>query len=125
MNSQELQICSFEQAKRLKELGFDWKVDGFYWNNDGELEPSFGLCNWNNDEDGISAPTIALALKWFRDEKNEYFSVYYGSSFPNNNKGYFGRVEKTWNCETKLFETYESAESALLDELLTLLEKEL
>ena len=30
MNEQRLQLVTFEQAKRLKELGFDWTTSCYY-----------------------------------------------------------------------------------------------
>jgi hypothetical protein len=129
MNNQ-LQLVSFEQAKRLKEAGFDLEIEDIYW-CDGDYEHNYCLGNWNDyigEEEGcISAPTVAIALKWFRDVKsiknevrfyytsNDYREYYY--------QGYYDyKNHKSLGC-TKHFDTYELAESALLDELLTLIEK--
>jgi len=147
MNSQQLQLVNFEQAKRLKQLGFDRECLCRYnvrktksgekvtlakpptvrnyidWNN-----------HWYNNKETfpnansflISAPTIALALKWFRDVKMIGCSVTQVILIGKKSKEYTFSYNKTYGCDycTHDFDTYESAESALLDELLTLIEKE-
>jgi hypothetical protein len=111
----ELQLVTFEQAKKLKELGFDWKTH-FYYVNNGEIQ--YGLQNYfisrntdsNNTVGNIDAPSPALALKWFRDVKNQFYDI--GYSTDENN-------ELIWcNGGLKEYKTYEEAESALLDRLI-------
>jgi len=89
----ELELCSHEQAKRLKELGFDWN----------------------------SQLTVALALKYMRDVKGICTGItckgihckWYEASYIHNN----------WHEHIQcLFNTYEAAEIGLLDELLTLID---
>jgi hypothetical protein len=116
----ELQLVTFEQAKKLKELGFDWEIEDIYW-ADGDYEHNYCLGNWNDDvgeEEGcISAPTVALALKWFRDEKGIVCYIEYCD------KKYVGEhstFRNLWNC-TDEYDTYEDAESAMLDEIITLI----
>lgn len=68
---------SFEQAQKLKELGFDWECIGVY-----DSERPLGLIaldtqaksptNWNGNTDFdeiFSAPTLAQAAKWLREKK--------------------------------------------------------
>ena len=133
MKDNQLQIVTYGQAKRLKELGFDWECSNYYcrinktlhkFNNQIEM-------NSNNFPSNISAPIVALALKWCRDVKNIDFhisrciletenlwdnSIHYGKEFIfyiNNNL-----------CNYLPFETCDLAESALLDEILNILEQE-
>ena len=124
-----LNLCSFEQAQRLKKAGFDWETKEFYQKNN----PLF-VCfitykyNHNDNDDAfghITAPTVALALKWFRDEKGIRGFVLQG-----NRKNYKifadfdnGVNSGNYNLEYNYFDTYEAAESTLLDELLNILEK--
>jgi len=68
----------------------------------------------------ISAPTVALALKWCRDEKGAIYIIAFSSE------------EALFCCEIQgaekrgiKFYSYEIAESAMLDELLDLLEKQI
>ena len=59
----QLQLVTFKQAKKLKEAGFDWKV--YYWyNSDGSLSCFVENLDRNTKNMGVSAPNIALALKW-------------------------------------------------------------
>jgi hypothetical protein len=122
----QLQIVSFEQAKSLKKAGFDWKVSGYY-----SIETD--LCNQikageyytgmsiNTCNCGFcaSAPTVALALKWFRDEKETNSCV-----LPIGIPVRYYQFRVQGNLWSGNFKTYEEAESVLLDELLRLLEDE-
>ncbi|MCL2596236.1 MAG: hypothetical protein FWD66_00945 [Paludibacter sp.] len=129
MTNKQLQLCSYEQSKRLKALGFDWKCDWFY-NLDRIKIPEKISLNWNGNCYSVgktSAPTVALALKWCRDEKGIFNCVYFDlTSF---RKGYYGSfylfADKTSIHRTETISSYELVESALLDEILTLLENKL
>jgi hypothetical protein len=136
MNTKQLQLVTFEQAKRLKQLGFDWNVGYFYNPASKQLKPNFIIRaeegefltadyflvdnNYDRKHPKISAPSVALALKWMRDEKGFDYSITnerlyneYGYSLLN---GTTGRLHIKGG--------YEAAENALLDELLTILEEE-
>lgn len=145
MKNKQLQIVSFDQAKRLKEAGFNvecferWKYDRF----NGEVSVGFSDTNpvlrmrdWNVQKIKgfvfFSAPTVALALKWIRDEKGILSHIMFITvSFLREKYGYRGeyintkKVEDTrWSDSyTPVFDTYEECESYLLEELLTLIEK--
>ena len=123
MNEKQLQVVTFDQAKRLKAAGFDWKTRGFYhYENYGSL----WVYKNHNAESGLaaltSAPTVSLALKWIRDTKKILFEITVTSEH-----GYFFRI---WNAEKVNgvknidggYDTYEEAESAILDQLLNLIE---
>jgi hypothetical protein len=73
-NKEKLQIVTFEQAKRLKEIDFDWKVYHWY-NSDGSLSNSLEPFNRNVDKSSIAAPNIPLALKWIHLERGYYGNV--------------------------------------------------
>jgi hypothetical protein len=134
MNDNQLQIVSFEQAQRLKALGFEWETKWFY--RDNIPSPTDTLLYQPNDSIGdhnacihkFSAPTVALALKWFRNTKRLFGYV---------EKNIIADVDEFWFCTQsdngsnptfseygESFDTYEAAESAMLNGLLTLLEKE-
>lgn len=113
-----LQIVSFEQAKRLKELGFHmtrstaWYMDTtLAGHNPKELQESVQVHIMSKDI--ITAPTVALALKWLRDKKDVYVGV-----LPE-----LEDVEVYINGKLmqKTFNSYEEAESAALDAALKLL----
>jgi hypothetical protein len=119
-----LQLVTFEQAKKLKELGFDWEVETAY-NIEGNCYFNFHIDNLNNENNYYksiytelySAPSVALALKWLRDEKKVYGHIiaflpdlkidiwrYYSYSSQRGSAGNYA--------------TYEEAESDLLNRLL-------
>jgi hypothetical protein len=66
----ELELCDFELSVMLKEIGFDWNVNTYYFQvNDKKC----GQNTWNHKENfnfnknKISAPTLELAKQWFRE----------------------------------------------------------
>ena len=128
MKEKQLQLASFEQAKRLKKLGFDWKTSYKYARYSYAHSDRSGFClmRWGEccveDENNSPAPTVALAFKWMRDVKEIVGGV---SCRAMPIRYYFG-IYKTktmlWKHGERLFDTYEAAESALLDEILHILE---
>jgi hypothetical protein len=114
MEEKELQLVTFEQAKKLKEFGFDWVKNLCY--EDGKAEPGYYPILTRKLEKRIlfPAPPTALALKWLRDKKKLFGYVYktiydkYCFSFYLDDEIKYGQS----------FETWEAAEIALLDELL-------
>ena len=116
MQDKSLQLVSYEQAQKLKELGFDWEVSNYY-------DLTFGLFNYegkpthnfNDNTATISAPTIALALKWFRDVEHIEYSI-------SQSQGYcvVGIHQNMYTIFSSKHLTYEEAESALLDKLIEL-----
>jgi hypothetical protein len=135
MKTKQLQRVNFEQAKRLDAIGFDYPVLDWYF-RDGTFhkqETVKGYKEWKgwhcwNATKGIrfSAPTVALALKWLRDEKGIYTQIF----FEQTDAGWYYASalilddinEETVECKAQ--KSWDAAESALLDELLTVLEKE-
>jgi hypothetical protein len=109
----ELNICSYDQAVALKKAGFDWPcLASHYYDSDGNV----------NDFDGqIPAYSVAVALKWFRDVKNIPNGVQPQGVTPNN-KYYEAWWISEYGDNSLVKDTYENAESALLDELLKLIE---
>jgi len=129
MNTKELQLVTFKQAKRLKQLGFDLECYNYYDETQGNILCTNPLICYNDNHNGdntykISAPTVAHALKWFRDAKEFYTSItFYFSSGQTLYEAVF--LNKGGKIDSSIeFDTYEEAESALLDKLLTVLEKE-
>ena len=68
-------FVSFEEAKKLKEKGFDWKTFGFYTEYVKLIQfpLTYTSKNWNKQCDCYSAPTISQVLKWLREEKKIHF----------------------------------------------------
>jgi hypothetical protein len=157
MREKELQPVTFEQAKRLKNLGFDWRCIAGY-NNDGKkvyckrdayyaqtIYANDMTVDFNTNSAGgltpdyftVSVPSVALALKWFRDEKKIRNAVNFFDAFDATLPRYAGvyQVPRIMDSGKRVLspytvyytfpqKDYESAGSALLDELLTILEKE-
>jgi hypothetical protein len=126
MKTKQLRLVTYDQAKRLKALGFDWMV-GYHYNI--SQQKAFKVSpedNYNDSQAFYSAPTVALALKWFRDEKGLFGCAQF--AIVNFRKGhyykYFSFSDKKIAAQSEeLFGKYEDAESALLDGLLSVLEK--
>lgn len=64
---------SFETAKLLKEKGFDVYVSSFY-DNEGNFSRKEADWNWNIGS-RYSAPTLQMAMKWFREVYKLYIVV--------------------------------------------------
>ena len=136
----ELQIVNLEQAKRLKQAGFDWDCFDAFRLVDNEFGKANELVPYqgsNKLSDYASAPTVALALKWIREnykKLNLYFYIYaekehYGYFINKGVEDYYSEMKKNQDGEFESnkdgrFKTYDTAESILLDKLLTLIEKD-
>lgn len=145
MSNNALQLVTFEQAQKLKATGFDWSTEHYYiYGIDTSLRTerycqNNGNVNYNSPEmfrrpslasdlcPTISAPSIALALKWFRDVKGALYDMEYSggtSAHPLEWCAYIGGDGVDEITNTGWRNSYEAAESALLDELLNLFENE-
>lgn len=130
-------IVTFDQAKRLKKLGFNKECDDIYWTDGSkDLEEGYGKFDWNNqsEEPCISAPSVHESLDWIREEKGIDCCVFFNNELFGNldnakaiyyfKYGCNGRmIYNSWNVDYKSFDTHSLAESALLDAVLTYLEK--
>lgn len=139
-------IVTFDQAKRLKEFGYNREC--LYWYNENGVkecpieqgymeyyyEVDCFLNDWNAKKisrdlygsyppsESCSAPTLSEALDWIREEKEIYCGVY---PFMWGYKGMAIIQDKYNPCtiEVEPLSTHPLAESALLDAVLTYLEK--
>jgi hypothetical protein len=129
----QLQLVTFEQAKRLCELNFNLETD-YHWNVKQRKLYECSKDNYNDSSYFYSAPTVALALKWMRDVKDIECGVDFFDVVSFAYQGVF-QLPKSLKIGDKIFkartsyytlerhDTYEAAESELLNELLTILEK--
>ena len=125
----QLQLITFEQAKRLKKLGFDLECLWYYRDNPPDkkhtlLQNTFNIIqNFNADTNKVSAPSIAHALDWI--EKIYYLIAVVGYDYEGD---YFFveilRPYDFYNPYDKEFGDRKTASNFALDEALTLLEKE-
>ncbi len=116
MDNKQLQLVTHEQARRLKKAGFNTPCS-MYYASTGRVGQYGYLYDDNQDDGGCSAPTVALAIKWLRDVKGID-----GNTLLNGKGRYFWYNPTRDDCSCD-FDTYEQAESALLDELLALIEE--
>ena len=93
---------SFEQAQRLKELGFDWECNHWYHPLEDKILESVDYSNHNRFERPYSAPTLSQAQKWLREVKGIAVCV---QSFDSNKDPRYGNF--WWkeyflpNCEER------------------------
>ena len=118
---------SFKQAKDLKELGFDWECNRFYNSTLNEDINGWLSCeNFNNSDYSISAPTLAQAQKWLREEKKIDVIVFL--SYPRGERKYHYGIHRQFPflnyVDDYHHDTYELALSAGIDKALELLKEE-
>jgi len=127
------EFVNYNQALKLKELGFDEPCFGFYQLEYGEIRPimvddneQYRLTGYRTCKNSeipkhyTSAPTFSQAFRWFREKYGMIFTLiastyYYPSVSFINTDG---------NSEIELgeFETYEEAEIACLEKLIEIVE---
>ena len=117
---------SLEVAKLLKKAGFDWKVRYMYRNNNPTLcictespyrnVPKLNKCPmyWQ-----YAAPTLEIAQKWLREEKN--YEIFVVVKFLAD-KEYIARVETNISgYSTDIYKFYEEAQEAGIKKALELI----
>ena len=122
-------LVTFEQAKRLKELGCKLLTHAYY-SFDEKLRFHTGIYDWNTyaTENTYAVPTISEALEWFREVKGIHCSVILSDYFDGSVR-YTGRylldVYGGWvERETEYYyDNHSEAESALLDALIEYVSK--
>lgn len=122
---------SLETAKLLKKAGFDWECREYYYNfttTGWSLSFDDDFVNWNSwDEQYISAPTLDVAQRWLREEKNHHVCVSF--VFANNHKYYAfvsrpsdrGHLECECGWIENEFNTYEEAQEAGIKKVLEII----
>jgi len=88
---------SFEIAKLLKEKGFDEKCRQ-YWYRDNLVFSRSEIHNReldNYEDEGWSAPTLQMTMKWLRDEKYYYIQVMLDGWACGDHSGYYVVIQKT------------------------------
>lgn len=125
----EKEFVNYNQALKLKELGFDEACFGFYQLEYGEIRPTMvddneqyrltGYRTCKNSEipkHYTSAPTFSQCFRWFREKYGVHSS-------PRKYDETNWWVE--WGVWTSsVFKTFEEAELAWLDKLIEILENE-
>ena len=124
-------FVTYEQAIKLKDLGFDWKCFGYYlYQEEVEFGDEPKDYNFIIANDHISAPTLAQARKWLGEVKDV--------NIVSNFKFHKGKVKYSWyivtdngdrgicdSVEKSIYDTYEQALSAGIDQTLKLIKNEI
>jgi len=120
-------LVSFEQAKGLKSIGFNWPTSDHFF--DGGPNASTTL-NYNGGNDRcFSRPTISQALRWFRVEKGIVSWISILEILGSEKVKYtcfFQKITGKWQSSIKTdflmeeFYDYDLAAYALLDKLIEL-----
>lgn len=120
-----------EQAKKLKELGFDWECNHIYkkdffnqWSFFHCLQDAYGNHNQGGKGEAItiSAPTLAQAQKWLR-EKGKIILI---NVVPEIKQYYWNLYDESFHFRgacNENYNTYEEALSAGIDKALALLKQ--
>lgn len=138
----EEDFVTYEQAIRLKLLGFDWDVSHFYtqeelhanndtfWCDDGLVVYITDLMrDMNNSMVHVySAPTLAQVTKWLREVKDIHIEIKYAIN--PQYEPWIGKVviiedypEPNTIIDTDTCDTYEEALSECVDKAIEIIEK--
>lgn len=123
---------SFEQAKVLKELGFDWGCNHYYGLDQFLYEETKSiLTNYShiNDTYLISAPTLAQVHKWFREVKGIIIGVDFDDYYNKFVCHVYKKLKSAYSCNLVLvngedFDTYEQAFYTGIDKAIGLLKED-
>ena len=84
---------SFEVAKLLKEVGFDWECKTYYdislYRDEIIIEGEFHDYNFTTGNIIFSAPTLDVAQRWLRDVKQLDISIHYDPTIKSQPYAYF------------------------------------
>lgn len=133
----ELQLCTYDQSKKLKQLGFDWYTPASYL--DKGLVKELGWCNkWKTHDPEhkigiemqksqlVSCPSTTIVVKWLRETKRAILQVApiddwtawnYGVLYPDIMSPFFV-VNFVTNYPLDGYPTFEAAELAGIDFIL-------
>ena len=125
-------FVTYEQAVRLKELGFDWECNHYCGLDESLHEETFSyLTNYihiNESPYLISAPTLSQAQKWLREVKGIHIEIKYTSN--PQYEPWVGKIvilgdqpELNAIINTDTCDTYEEALSEGIDMVLKILKK--
>lgn len=124
MQSNQKPLVSFEQAKGLKALGFDWECEFYFMEFSGNVYEfsSRILLDRNASDETFSGPTISQAIRFFRIEKGVPCGVTINVNELKFTGDYMYDVVKPNGKVYSVggFDTYDLAASALLDKLIEL-----
>ena len=114
---------SRELALLLKEAGFDWECKTYYdislYRDEIIIEGEFHDYNFTTGNIIFSAPTLDVAQRWLREEKN--YEIFVVVKFLAD-KEYIARVETNISgYSTDIYKFYEEAQEAGIKKALELI----
>lgn len=108
---------TFEQAIKLKELGFDWECHHWYHPLEEDRTKIFyaDYYNHNKYKTAISAPTLSQVQKWFREVKGLDITInHVYHRLTTGDKVMYGlRIGNQSTFKTEFYMNYDSYEDAL------------
>ena len=118
--------CTYDQSTRLKEIWFDMPTRDFFLGDELFYGLPFDCKNWNQYKENTSAPTHAEALQWFREKKGLHGWVEPFVKHLFNRWTYCITIKNVGLTAlgSAIYPTHPEAESALIDKLITILEKQ-
>ena len=106
----------YPEALGLKQLGFQERCFGHYWENLFYFETTFNHpSTMPNSPESCLAPTYSQAFRWFREK--HYVDSYIGFKKDTDKEFSFYYYQINWTKGFG-FETYEEAELACLKKLI-------
>lgn len=109
---------SYIAAQTLKQIGFNEPCKGVYMHGQCMLLDSYSYNKLFEATDTCSAPTIAVALKWLRNNYNIFVEITtFADGYTYTIKQF--SVENGWVTRTDMKNVYESYEDAVCDGLIT------
>lgn len=117
---------TYEQAVKLKELGFDWKYGkGFQMKTYYNFLKILGQFDEEIITTEIPAPTLAQVQKWLREVKEKYLFVDMGV---NSNRKYYWYITDAQGISRKVsfspFDSYEEALSSGINKSIEILKEQ-
>ena len=126
----EREFVNYNQALKLKALGFDEPCVAFY---EESKRLSIGF-NWlneggkNSNLQECTAPLYQQAFRWFRDTHNMFHEIQIDRTtepkfcYAVFHYEHYGNYEEIRIGEWSLYRTFEAAESACLDSLIEIIQ---
>jgi hypothetical protein len=119
------EFVNYEQALALKELGFDEKCLGNYWEKLFYYEITFNHpTTMPNSPESCLAPLKQQVFRWFREKYNYNHSIiFHKHPFGTNDYQYMILLEDDEYVEVN-FNPYEEAENACIDKLIEIVKQQ-
>jgi hypothetical protein len=111
------EFCSYERALALKELGFDEMCFKTY-TEDKEL---IFYCTGKYY---YPAPLKQQVFRWFREKHELHHMIIIDSDTNTFDAGLFGELVTPFLEEDTIFHTYEEAENACIDKLISIVKQQ-